>query len=556
MEIRGVRVPKIAKHKNQSGFFVMRPPEFYSVPLLAAFGEKPIRVVKVGSLVREGTLLAKPNGKYGSYVYSPTAGKVVGIVKKLNVCGAECEHVVISRTLEDIEPERLPVLDEAEHTQEILLKRLYESGMVDNFEPFDPAYKKYILKCPIKKLVINCTEDEPYLTSDTALLETYRAEVFQGAKLLKKVAGAEELIFIFTLRQWRLAEDFKKYLKSINEHKLIKIKTYPNVYPLHYSRLIGYYESGKMVAEGVRTATTKVIVDSVSNCYDFYQAVNGKPAIQKAVTVGGNNCLRKANYFIKNGTNIRHVLEVVGTRQDTPENMLIYGGIMSGIAQETLDISVSLNASEILFVSREEYSTERETPCINCGKCVAVCPVRLHVKNIDEAVCESNLSLTKKLGVETCLGCGACSFVCPAKRDLAQRVAFAKDIIEGKRLKSPSSAEYELIEGEDAGGQMVYEPEHTAKTGTVPDIDDMLKTLDAQQPVSQTISQPKVEPAIKTEAKVEPAIKPQPRVEPAIKPQPKIEPAIKPQPKVEPAIPRNSDENYANRLSGGKKDGE
>lgn len=566
MEIRGVRIAKVKGKKMSSGFFVMRPPEFYSVPLLTAFGEKPIRVVKVGSVVREGTMLARPNGRYGSYVYSPTAGKVVGIVKKLNVCGAECEHIIISRSLEDTVPERLPVLADENQNQENLLKRLYESGMIDNFEPFDPTYKKYILKCPIKRLVINCTEDEPYKSCESALLETYQSEILQGAKMLKKVANAEELEFIFTLNQYKLASHFKKYLKSLNEDKAIKIKTYPNVYPLHYSRLIAYYETGHMVPEGSRTATTKVIVDSVANCFDFFHAVaKGMQATRRAVTVGGNNCLRRANYFIKNGTPIKHILDVVGTKESHDDNMLIYGGIMSGIAQETLDVSASLNATEILFVNSEEYSQEKENPCINCGKCVAICPVRLHVKNIDEAVCESKLSLTKKLGVETCLGCGACSYICPAKRDLAQRVAFAKDIIEGKRGKDPESAEYEVIEGEDlARGQITFAPvgDKKVKTGEVPAIDEMLKILE-EQPKNQDddkVSSKKKE----TENKVKTEEKAEVKAQEEAKPQERTEVEAKPQEetkaKAEAKADKNSDNQYAlNRLkpkdNGGQKDG-
>lgn len=486
MEIRGVKLKKQARYSKSSGFFVLREPDYFSVPLLADDGDKPQRAVNVGDAVKEGTLIANPTGRYGSYVYSPCSGKVIGVVKKLNASGNECEHVVIARDLENAK-EYLPAMDEGDYNHEALLKRLYLSGMIDNFEPFDPSYKKYLLRCKVKTLVINCTEDDPYKTSDTALLETYLSEIVEGAKLLKIVARAENIAFIFTSKQKKLAKAVKKHVKDLQEQKMIKVKIYPAVYPLHDSRLIAYYETGKMVPEGTRTAPTSVIVEAPSNCYDFYNAVKKNiPSIQKAVTITGKNCLRKANYFVKNGTSIEHILNIVGTKEKYEDNMLIYGGIMSGIAQETLDIAATLTASCILFINREEYSKDAETPCINCGRCVECCPVRLHVKNLDDAIINREYTKAKRLGVSACIGCGACSYICPAKRYLAQRISFAKDIALNKHAKNPNSSEFMNVEGDrvrvDDENQVTVEQNEnfvkpTTNGGETPAVDELLEKL-------------------------------------------------------------------------------
>jgi len=449
MEVRGVKLKKIKTRSKDKGFFVLKPPEYFSVPLLADDGDRSIRAVNVGERVKEGSLIAKPSGRYGSYVYSPCSGKVVSIIKKLNASGNECEHVVINRD-EDDEKEYLSPYSALEDDQELLLKRLFESGMIDNFRPFDPAYKKYLLKKRTSNLIINCTEDDPYKTCESALIETYTSEVVEGARLLQKVSKAEKITFLFTNSQRKVAKLVQKQIAGLNDKKNLKIKFYRDVYPLHNSRLITFYQTGKMVSETSRTAEVGIIVDSPSNCYDFYNAVTkGMPSIQKAVTVSGNNSLRKANYFVKNGTLVSHILDVVGTKEHYPDNMLIYGGIMSGTAQESLDISVALTASCILFCDKEEYTRDKETACINCGKCVSVCPVRLHVKNIDEAVNNRDFVSANSLGVRACINCGACSYVCPAKRYLAQRIGFAKDYVQGKKAKKANDSEYVLIDGID-----------------------------------------------------------------------------------------------------------
>lgn len=480
MEIRGIKPLKVSGQKNFE-LFEMRPPEYFSVPIVADDGDNATRAVNVGEKVKEGSLIAKPNGKYGTFVYSPVCGKVVSVVKKLNASGSLCEHVVIARDLSDEKQYFRPLLD-SEFDQENLLKRLYESGIIDNVEPFDPAYKKYLLKNPIKELVINCAPFDPYAKSSDALILNFSSEVFEGAKLLQKVANATKLVFLFTTKQRKLARLISSKIQE-KQAKDVKVKIYPNVYPLQYDRLVAYYQTGKIVPEGTRTAEVQVIVDTANNCYDFYNAVRyGKPAIDRAVTVGGNICLRRANYFIKNGTPVSHVLDVVGVKDQSIGKMLIYGGIMTGVAQESPEVAVTLTASTILFCDTSEYISETYMPCLNCGKCNDVCPVKLNVEKIDKCFMNQDYEGAKKLHVEACLGCGCCSFVCPSRRNLSQRIKYMKDYALGKRAKEPNSAEYVEVETDEnktkfqSGAQF----ESVSKLKEKPVIEDMINIRDSK----------------------------------------------------------------------------
>lgn len=485
MEIRGIKPKKIAEKKHLE-LFELRPPEYFSVPLVADDGNTSLRAVNVDERVKEGSLIARPNGKYGAFVYSPVAGKVVGVVKKLNASGNLCEHVIIARDLTE-EKEYLRPLDDHDLDQENLLKRLYESGLIDNFEPFDPAYKKYLLKNPIKELVINCAPFDLYAKSADALLTNFVNEVFEGARFLQQVAGAGKLVFLFTTKQKKLAKLVQNHISATVLGKVVKVKFYPNVYPLQFDRLVAYYETGKMVPEGTRTAEVGVIVDTVNNCYDFYQAVrHGKPAIERAVTISGNNCIRKANYFVKNGTPISHILDVVGTKDNTVERMLIYGGIMTGVAEESAEVSVTLTATTILFCDASEFVTEEYMPCINCGKCNDACPVKLNVRKLDQCFMEQKYHEAKNMCVSTCIGCGACSFVCPSRRNLSQRMKYMKDYALGKRAKDPDSSEYVLVAGADMKQDTSFEKsidevanyEKVSQSKETPAIEEMLNVLD------------------------------------------------------------------------------
>ena len=62
------------------------------------------------------------------------------------------------------------------------------------------------------------------------------------------------------------------------------------------------------------------------------------------------------------------------------------------------------------------------TACINCGKCVEVCPGRVVPRRLaDYAENYNEEAFLAEHGMECC-ECGCCSFVCPAKRPLTQTI--------------------------------------------------------------------------------------------------------------------------------------
>ena len=58
--------------------------DFYNVPLKVKGIAESEPVVRVGDVVKNGTLIAKPSGKFGLNVYSPTSGKVLNIFDTLH----------------------------------------------------------------------------------------------------------------------------------------------------------------------------------------------------------------------------------------------------------------------------------------------------------------------------------------------------------------------------------------------------------------------------------------------------------------------------------------
>ena len=107
-----------------------------------------------------------------------------------------------------------------------------------------------------------------------------------------------------------------------------------------------------------------------------------------------------------------------------------------GFAMFDTDVPITKTNSSILAFTEDEVSKNKTTACINCGKCVEVCPERLVPSRLAKMADHGDAAgFEKWYGLE-CIECGSCSFICPAKRPLAQSIRIMKrSVLAAKRKK-------------------------------------------------------------------------------------------------------------------------
>ena len=87
------------------------------------------------------------------------------------------------------------------------------------------------------------------------------------------------------------------------------------------------------------------------------------------------------------------------------------------------------------LLHKDEVAQYEPTACINCGRCVEVCPSRLIPSRLaDYAEHHDEEAFTKHEGLE-CMECGSCSYVCPAKRQLKQAIGSMRKTALANRKK-------------------------------------------------------------------------------------------------------------------------
>ena len=156
--------------------------------------------------------------------------------------------------------------------------------------------------------------------------------------------------------------------------------------------------------------------------------------MERIVTVTGDAIAHPANFRVRIGSNYKEVLEAAGGFKEQPEK-IVCGGPMMGFAMFGLDVAITKTSTALLALSKDEVSAMEPGPCINCGRCVEVCPGRVVPSRLaDYAEHNDEEAFLANYGMECC-ECGCCSFICPAKRPLTQNIKSMRKLLLAKKKK-------------------------------------------------------------------------------------------------------------------------
>lgn len=297
-----------------------------------------------------------------------------------------------------------------------------------------PTHVKLSPKEPekIDTIIVNCSECEPYLTSD------YRKMLEEPDKL---VHGLEIMLSLFDNARGVLAvEDNKpdciKLLKEKTAGKeRISVAALKTKYPQGSERQLIFAVTGREINSKMLPADAGCVVNNTDTVIAINNAVTeGEPLIHRIVTVTGDAVKDPRNFKVYTGTDYSELIEAAGGFVTEPAK-IISGGPMMGFAMFDLHVPVTKSSSALLCMSTDEVAKWEPSACINCGRCVDVCPSRLIPSHIADHAAHFNEEEFLGLYGMECVECGCCSYVCPAKRQLAQSIKTMRRLVMAKRKK-------------------------------------------------------------------------------------------------------------------------
>lgn len=413
--------PPTRKEATRGFAFVNLPvPHTCWIPLQQHIGAAAKPVVAVGDSVAEGQVIGAAEGFISANVHASIPGKVVGIHEVITASGVRPAVVIeaegsFSTTTVTPEPAEWQSLSIEE-----IRDRIKSAGIVGMGGAAFPTAVK--LSPPagrkIDTIVVNGAECEPYLTVDDMLMQTYPNEIIEGARIARKVVGAQRiLIGVEANKPAALAALQAAVAAWLPEP--IQVVKLPTRYPQGAERQMIYTLLKREVPSGGLPMDAGVIVQNVGTLHAIREAVLfERPLIARYLTVGGGAIAKPGNYKARIGMRLRDIVEECGGFRDRCAAVVI-GGPMCGMAVPSLDVPVVKGTSGVLFLTEGEIAKGEYGPCIRCGKCVAACPMGLLPCDIANATERQRDDLAAALHPFDCILCGSCSYVCPSKRPVS-----------------------------------------------------------------------------------------------------------------------------------------
>lgn len=403
------------------------------IPLSQHIGAPANPIVAVGDRVLVGQKIGEASGFISANIHSSVSGTVKKIEPRLVTKGTNVMSVVIEND-NLYEEQAWDLKDYLEMTKEEKLEAIKEAGIVGMGGAGFPTNVKLSPKNPdeINYIIVNGAECEPYLTSD------YRRMVEQPEVLIE---GLKIILSLFDNAKGIIAVEDNKLDVIINLKKLtkkednIEIKAVYTKYPQGGERALIYALTGRQVNSSMLPADVGCVVNNVDTVFAIYNAlINHKPLISRIVTVSGDDICEPGNFLVPIGTNVNEVIEAAGGFKKEPEK-IICGGPMMGTAIFSTDIPVTKGTSAILAFKKDDVARSEATSCINCGKCLSVCPGRVMPSRLADYAEHGDVeSFVENYGMECC-ECGCCSYICPAKRNLTQSIKSMRGQVLASRKK-------------------------------------------------------------------------------------------------------------------------
>lgn len=429
---------KLKHHKSDSldkPLAISTIPDKLFISLRINRGNIAKPMVKIGDHVLKGDVIAKPDTINGSYIHASSSGIITAISDK-ETASPDADRATVIEITTDKKDQWIKL-----NPSKDIKTAIREAGLVGMGGAGFPTHLKYQSN-EISTLIINGAECEPYISCDEQLMLDFPNELLDGIILMLEVAHAKQAIIALEDQIGGIKTQFEKIIASrhINNISVIKV---PTIYPAGGEKQLIKVLTGEEVPSGGLPLDLGMIVQNVGTAKalsDYYS--QGKPLVERIITVAGDGVDEPQNYKALIGTPISHLLKQAKFNKDKT-NRLIIGGPMMGYAMPNDDIGIDKTSNCILALSHENTKHHGDVlPCIRCGECVNVCPANLLPQQLHWYIKGENLEKAREHHLFDCIECGACAWVCPSQIKLVDYYRYAKSelkYLDFKRNKSDES---------------------------------------------------------------------------------------------------------------------
>lgn len=395
------------------------------LPLRQYKGSLPELCVLKGGRVLMGQPVAVSKEDGSCPLHSPISGVVAEIKDYDHPLGGRSKMIVIENDGRDL-PFQKAIPNKKDKKGAEIIEALKNSGTVaaSGFEP--PLWVKLreMARQKVKTIVINAVETEPYICSSQKILDEVPESVAKGISLIMDCTGAKSAVLaVSDDTPSGIVEGMKEsaHLEGLK----LKVAHIPQKYPLGNET----YLLRELFRREIKNAPEKsgdgpadlhvgfVCAEDCANTANA--AANGQPQLTRIITVAGDAVENSQNIEARIGTTVKDVLDHCGLSFD-PDRVVL-GSAMRGVAVTDLNTPVTKSVTAVLAL-KVSHGGFVKSQCINCGKCVKVCPEGLLPNYIAMRAVKADFEALNELHINDCIECGLCAYVCPGRMPIVELI--------------------------------------------------------------------------------------------------------------------------------------
>jgi electron transport complex protein RnfC len=311
-----------------------------------------------------------------------------------------------------------------------LLQKILRGGIVGLGGAVFPTAQKLMqaVTAPLKYLLLNGVECEPYISCDDALMREHPREILGGARVLLHALGVDKCLIVLESDKPVALHKMADAMAELNDERLV-LKQVPTIYPSGGEDQLVQLVTNTEVPSGSLPSDVGCVVQNVGTAAAVHRWIcEGEPLISRVTTITGDGITNPMNVRARLGTPIAEVIEFTGGYTDRAQHMII-GGPMTGKSVTTDRVPLVKATNCVLVLSRPVPQGD-EKPCIWCGECAVVCPVVLQPQKLFWFARSDNEPKLRSFGLTDCIECGCCDLVCPSHIPLTASFRQAKARIQ------------------------------------------------------------------------------------------------------------------------------
>jgi electron transport complex protein RnfC len=435
--LRGITLPKTAVPTLE--LIELPPPHTVVVPLTQHIGAPAEPLVGAGDTVRVGDQIGSPATDTSLPVHASLAGVVTGIVQVTDFKGQAVDAVVIEgngSADRAPSPQTIPA-----HSPGELVDRIQGAGLVSSGPHPVPLAQELLatepprthlslsgrgVRRPIDTLLISALDPEPCLGANRFLAHRAGESLKAGVAALMTITGAHQVVLAID----RHAPPGPALVSLVEEDEdeatrivALNARTYPIGLPVP---LIKAALGREVPLPYGHPRDVGVAFCELATVMAVGEAMGGLPQVAVVLTVGGGALARQGIVQVPVGTTVGELIEMLGGVITEPAKLII-GGPMTGFAHHDLGVPLTTQARGLFALTEQEVTLVGDyRECLNCGRCVTVCPVRLVPGVLSLYCARDRFKEAAAQGLLSCLECGCCDYVCPARRPLVHLFRHAK----------------------------------------------------------------------------------------------------------------------------------